>query len=130
MTTYYYTATLKPASPLYGETSSPYKVYISAPHTPKEDEEVLDTYYRTDEGPNLDKLTTALERQGWELTGQWEQVDETSWEMAVVDRRAESVMALAMQMVELAQEPLYGKDTPGVGGFLSPAVAEMRYQIG
>lgn len=127
MTTY--TATLKPATPNYGVGHAPYKVYISAPHTPKEDEEVLDTYYRTDEGPNLDKLTTALERQGWELTGQWEQVDETSWEMAVVDRRAETVMELAKQIVELAQEPLYGKDTPGLGAFLSQAVTEMRYLV-
>ena len=124
-----YTATLKPATSNYGVGHAPYKVYISAPHTPKEDEEVLDTYYRTDEGPNLDKLTTALERQGWELTGQWEQVDETSWEMAVVDRRAETVMELAKQIVELAQEPLYGKDTPGLGAFLSEAVTEMRYLV-
>src|SRR5699024_8935375 len=49
--------------------------------------------------------------------------------MAVVDRRAETVMELAKQIVELAQEPLYGKDTPGLGAFLSQAVTEMRYLV-
>ena len=137
MTNNTYTATLKPTKGYYYDVkygtktykNYPYKVYIAAPHTPKEDEEVLDTYYRTDEKPNLDKLTTALERQGWELTGQWEQIDETSWEMAVVDRRAETVMELAKQIVELAEEPLYGKGSPGLGAFLSEAVTEMRYLV-
>src|SRR5699024_7058837 len=62
MTTY--TATLKPTKGFYfhvkdgteSYSTYPYKVYISAPHTPKEDEEVLDTYYRTDSMPNLDKV--------------------------------------------------------------------------
>src|SRR5690625_1226130 len=76
--------------------------------------------------PNLDKVATALERQGWEIIGQWEQIDETSWEMAVVDRRAETVMELAKQVVELAQEPLHGQGSPGLGAFLSEAVTEMR----
>ena len=133
MTTHY-TAVLKPTKGYYYDIkygtqtykNYPYKVYISAPHTPTEDVEVIDTYYRTDEKPNLDKLATSLERSGWELTGQWEQIDETTWEMAVVDRRAETVMELAKQIVELAQEPLYGKDTPGLGAFLSQAVTEMR----
>src|SRR5690625_2752674 len=49
--------------------------------------------------------------------------------MAVVDRRAETVMELAKKIVELAQEPLYGKDTPGLGAFLSEAVTEMRYLV-
>lgn len=93
MTTYYYTATLKPASPLYGETSSPYKVHVTAPGLPREDTEVIDTYDRTDgEGPNLDKVATSLERQGWEITGQWIQVGETTWEVMVNDRRTETVM--------------------------------------
>src|SRR5690625_5807978 len=49
--------------------------------------------------------------------------------MAVVDRRAETVMELAKQTVGLAHEPLYGKDTPGLGAFLSQAVTEMRYLV-